>query len=415
MLILTTTQAFADTFEFLSFTAPSSGWTKESRNDGIVYRRANGIGLIYLYASNSATGSATDEFAKIWRSRVEPTISGASPQPQIQPEGEYNVAIGAKQVDAKGTITAFTLVTFVGKGRALGVLAVFAGDDVKDEITAFLESINTVKGTIAAPGASVEFTPPPGYIQERDGQMIVLKPSVVNEKTPCVYVIGAERASTGNIEVDAAKAILDPLPGWQLKSDRHDSFRGTAADGWPYFLIRTDVQSFSGGSMQNLSALSMAFPAGPGRVNIVGGFGSLSHCTGEEIAFTRLLQSLRSRGTVADGGKAFTQALTGTWQNSQAVGLSRYKFHPNGRFERGDATSTTFGNLETRTGTVGDGSWKLNGSQLTLTFDRRDRGAKIYRVRIFDKNVAGRWWRMMFLLDESSNPPLDVRYERIEN
>jgi hypothetical protein len=38
-------EAYADTFEFLTYTPPR-GWVNQAIQDGIAYRRASGIGLI---------------------------------------------------------------------------------------------------------------------------------------------------------------------------------------------------------------------------------------------------------------------------------------------------------------------------------------------------------------------------------
>ena len=72
------TTAHADTFEFLSYTSPV-GWTKQMSGDGPVYRRANGIGLISFYASYPTNGTPADEFAKIWKTRIETPLSLKAP------------------------------------------------------------------------------------------------------------------------------------------------------------------------------------------------------------------------------------------------------------------------------------------------------------------------------------------------
>ncbi len=72
-------EAHADTFEFLTYTPPS-GWVNQPLREGIAYRRPSGIGLITFYPSHASSGSAPDEFVKMWRARVEPTLPGPAPQ-----------------------------------------------------------------------------------------------------------------------------------------------------------------------------------------------------------------------------------------------------------------------------------------------------------------------------------------------
>lgn len=408
------TMAHAEMFEFLSYTPPP-GWTKQGTTDGIVYRRPSGIGLISLYTSRPAAGSPADEFSKMWREKIETPLSIKAPQPTIETDGSYKIAVGAQSVNAQGTMTTISLATIVGRGRAIGISAVAAGDDALREITAFLDSINIddkavdTNSTSAPSGAiDVDFDVPAGYTSTRDGSMQVLKPNVIDRTTPCVYGISPSRASTGNLEADARAALLEPLPGWQLKSDHYNAMRGTSGAGWPYYWLRSDVQQMSGSSMQYLTAMAMAFPSGQNRVSILWGFGSTGICNVDDLTFLRLFFSLRPRGMTSDGGKALTRELQGLWRDTQNTGMAQYKFSPNGQYEYGLGTSTTFGNLETRTGAVSDGRWELRGSDLVLT----GRRAGKYNVRIYDEFVGGVWRRAMSLLDASSK--LDVHYMKIK-
>lgn len=422
VMMLFAGKIYAETFEFLTYTPPRN-WTRTAIQDGIAYQRPNGIGLIALYTSYPTTGSASNEFAAVWRKRVGSTVSGTPPQPQLQRDGEFTTAVGIQRVSTKDAVMSVSLVVIVGHGRALGMLAMSTGDDVFREVTDFFDSVKTAPGKQAGANTdstgsgeiAVDFDVPPGYTRERDGQMVVLRPTTVSEATPCFYAIGPARPSSGSLETDAKKAITEPLQGWQVKGDNYGLVRGIGDGGWPYFAVRTDLQQLSGGTYQYLSARAMAFPSANGRVNIVWGIGPISHCTGEEVPFARLFHSLRPRGVVSDGGQALARELQGTWQNSQRHGLGRFKFLPGGRYESGIATSSRLGIYESRYSSVTDGKWKLNGSELVLTPDRRDRETERFRVRIFENKIGETWWRMMFMLDESKTPPLDVRYEGIEN
>jgi hypothetical protein len=416
--------AYADTFEFLTYTPPR-GWVNQALQDGIAYRRTSGIGLIAFYASYPAAGSASDEYVRMWRARVEPILPGPAPKPQLQPDGDFVAAVGAKRVDAQGTITTTSLVTIVGRGRAIGVLTMAAGDEVNHEVTEFLNSLNVApatpasttskSGSVPAGEIEVDFDAPPGYVSRRDGRMVLLTPATVDEKTPCVYGISPARPSTGALDADARAALLEALPGWQLKNDSYNAMRGVAGAGWPYFWFRADVQRLVGGSYEYATAMTMAYPAGPGHVNIVWGVGNPARCTLDDLAFARLFHSLRLRGWNSDGGKALSKELQGTWRNSQRAGIAQYKFMANGRYEFGIGTVTSVGLLERTSSSVSDGRYELRGAELTITPDRRDRGASKYRVRIYDEFVLGRWTRAMSLLDENAKPALEAQYMRIED
>jgi hypothetical protein len=416
-------EAHADTFEFLTYTPPR-GWINQPLKDGRAYRRTSALGLITFYASYPTTGSVSDEFVHMWRERVEPALPGPVPQPQVSRDGDYSIAVGKREAEAQGANATAALLAIVGRGRAIGVFTISGGDALR-EVTTFFESLTiapTGPGATAPSSASVsageievDFNAPPGYASRRDGRMVVLTPTTVNEETPCAYGLSPARASTGVLETDARRAILEALPGWSLKSDSYNAMKGVAGAGWPYFWFRADVQRLSGGSYEYATAMTMAFPGAPGRVNIVWGVGNLARCTMNDLAFSRLFHSLRPRGWNSDGGKALSQALQGTWRDSERLGMTQYKFMANGRYEFGIGSVTRMGLFERTSSSVSDGRYELRGSELTVIPDRHDRGAAKYGVRIYDEFVLGRWTRAISLLNENATPALDVQYMRIED
>ena len=420
--ILFASDMYADTFEFLNYTPPA-GWAKQVTNEGVVYKRATGVGAITIYASYPATGAAANEFEKFWQMRLGSVVPGAAPRPKVEREGDYAVAIGGQQVSAQDAVVSFSLVTFVGRGRAIGVMMVTAGDNVLNEATAFLNTLSiapvepaTAASSTTASAIEVDFDVPAGYVSQRDGQMVVLKPSNLSRATPCIYGISPARPSRGSLELDARVALLEPLPGWQFKSDHYNAMRGTAGAGWSYYWMRTDVQRRVGPSFEYMTAMAMAFPSGTDRVSIFWGFGSTGPCTLDDLTFLRLFFSLRPRGWTADGGKALGRELQGLWRDTQNVGMAQYKFLPNGLYQYGLGTSTTFGNLETRTGGATDGRYVVRDSELTIfPIDLHGRGTAKFRVRVYDEFLGGVWRRAMSLLNEGANPPLDVHYMRVDD
>ena len=193
-VILLDGEAYADTFEFLTYTPPR-GWTKQALRDGLSYRRPSGIGLITLYPSRPATGSAGDEFVKMWRAQVEPAVPGPAPQPQIHGDGDYTLAIGERQINVQGANTSVVLTVIVGRGRAIGVLGTGAGDEVLRELADFFSGLTVTRsapgaptaaaptasgsGAVSAGGIEVDFDPPPGYVARQDGRMVVLRQNLI--------------------------------------------------------------------------------------------------------------------------------------------------------------------------------------------------------------------------------------------
>lgn len=443
--------ASADNFEFVSYTTPA-GWTNQAVPNGKAYKRANGIGLISIYPSESASAainpgeSAIDsisrDFAKIWRARIEPTLPGAAPQPQFQSEGGYKVAVGAKQVkDPQGVVVTITLTAISGQGRVMGILTMSVGDEVIREISAFLESVkiepavasNTMPngsgttpngsgttpnvGSAAGGGIQMNYEVPPGYTAKNDGGMILLMPPRL-ETNKCAYWISPPRPSQGSLDADARKAALElAVPGQILNSDRFNAVRGIAPDGWRYSLFGTLKYNSAGTSTGY--AMALAMPAGAGQVNIVYGVGDgSSNCYMFDTNFVRLLNSLSLRGWASDGGQAFSRELKGAWLDSAGGAprysnnyfLARYEFMGNGRYGTGQGNIVTNGRLETTTSAVSDGSYKLSGNRLTITSDSGN--VSRFRVRIYEDSIGGSFMRKIALFNEETNIERD--YARIE-
>lgn len=415
--------ARGETFEVLSY-APPRGWTVQDGPQGRVYGRQDGagIGVITFMASRPATGSAPEEFASTWRAHVAQFVPGPAPQPKLQREGDYTAAVGVAQALSQGTRVTLMLITFVGRGRAIGVLGMASGGDVLREVTAFLDTLDIAPGApeVATPAPSgpgaagqleVEFDVPPGYVARREGGAVVLAPKTPGEATPCAYGLSPPRPSRGRLDADAQAALPAALPGWERKGDAYNAMRGTAPAGWPYYWIRADLQRLAGGTYEYVTAMAMVFPAGAGRVNVVWGFGNPARCLLDDVSFARLFHSLRPRGWSSDGGKALIRDLEGTWRNSERSGMQQYRFVAGGRYEYGIGTITQLGFFERTSSSVADGRYEVRGNEIVLTPDRKDRKASRHLVRVYDEYALGRWTRAMSLLDERGD---EVQYHRIE-
>lgn len=405
---------YAETFEFLTYTPPT-GWTKEITKDAVVYKRPSGVGAIALYNGYATDASAASEFARIWTIRVGGIVRGPAPQPTIQRDGDFSIAVGAQRVTANDGEVSISLVAFVGRGRAVGLTTLSSGADALREVSSFLDSVKIVDPVSPPPAKppviDIEYDMPPQYVAGYDKGSLVFTPREIRA-TPCVYGLSPSRPSSGNLEADARAAILEPIPGWQIKGERYEAIRGVGGGGWPYFQFRTDVQQLNNGSYQYLRAMSTAISTGPGRVGIFWGFGDPAHCTLDDAYFARFLLGLKPKGWTSDEGRSLARDLIGTWRNSQSVGIAQYKFLAGGRYEYGLGTVTRMGIFETTASSSSDGSYQVVGSSIYVT--PRGRNPKRYEFRIYDEFVAGRWTRAFSLLDDNGDKPLDVQYMRVE-
>lgn len=418
----------SDTFEFVTFTPPP-GWPMSPFDGGRRYTRSDpdGVGLVQFLASRQASGPAAAEFAEMWRAQAEP-IAGPAPQPAVDSEGEVTVALGTSEVAAQGATMRVVVVTVLWRGRVLGVVGMATGPRRQSELQAFFA---TLRATPSAPSAApapapapsapgtvgaLGFDVPPGYVQQRNGDVIVLAPADAGERTPCVYGIAPPVASTGNLEADAEAALVQVVvPGWRRLDGNRYAMRGVAAAGWSYAWFRAAFQGEIGGQPQAVNAMAMVLPAGAGRVHVVWGMGSISRCLLDDVPFEQLFHGLRPSGWTSDEGRALAGALAGSWRHTGDAGLQQLHFRADGRFERDLGTRARVGVTERTSATATAGTFTLRDGALVLAPEHRPQRPDRYRVRLYDEWVSGGWRRAIVLLDETTDPPLIVPYDRVDD
>jgi len=274
-----------------------------------------------------------------------------------------------------------------------------------------------VLGVSAGAGQSGElgFDVPPGYLQQRTGDLIILSPAEASERTPCIYGIAPSRPASGTLEADAEAVLLEVVvPGWRRLDDRHAAMRGIAAAGWPYAWYRAAFEGELGGQRQAVNAMAMVLPAGPKRVHVVWGMGSIAHCLLDDVTFEQLFHSLRPAGWTSDSGKALTRALLGTWRYTASAGLQQLTFLADGRYNRDLGSTAQVGVSERTSATASGGRFTLRDGRLTLTPANRPQDPDRYRARLYDEWFSGGWKRAIALLNETANPPLVISYYRVD-
>jgi hypothetical protein len=418
-----------DTFEFVTFTPPP-GWAVSHVDGGRQYIRnePGGIGLINLLPSQPATGDAAQAFAGMWSAHAARIIAGPAPRPTVGSEGEVTVALGASEVRSQGTTVRVVVVTVLRRGRALGVVGTATGPERQAELEAFFSTLRAEPsappaapappGPAASPRAGageLGFGVPPGYVQQRNGNLVILAPASAHMGAPCIYGVAPPIATSGNLEADAEAALLQVVvPGWRRLDDRHYAMRGIAAAGWRYVWYRAAFEGELGGQRQAVNAMAMVLPAGEGRVHVVWGMGSISRCLLDDAAFEQLFHTLRPSGWTSDGGQALARALVGTWRYTASAGLQQLLFRADGRFERDFGTRASVGAMERTSATASGGRFTLRDGELLLAPDHRPGNPDRYRVRLYDEWFQGGWKHAIALLDGTSSPPLVIPYYRVE-
>jgi hypothetical protein len=256
---------------------------------------------------------------------------------------------------------------------------------------------------------------PPGYVEQRSGDLVILAPAAPNEATPCIYGVAAPRPTRGNLEADAESALVEVVvPGWSRLDDRHAAMRGIGAAGWPYAWYRAAFVGESGGEQQAVNAMAMVLPADRDRVHVIWGLGSIARCLLDDATFEQLFHGLRPAGWTSDGGRALAQALVGSWRFRASAGLQQLRFTDDGRFDRDVGSSAGIGLTERTSVTATGGRFTLRDGELTLVPDHRPHDPDRYYIRLYDEWLLGEWRRAIVLLGGGTQP-LVVTYYRVDD
>jgi hypothetical protein len=278
-----------------------------------------------------------------------------------------------------------------------------------------LASLLAVTAMLQPAAGELGFTVPAGYVQQRQGDLVVLAPGSPDAGA-CVYGLAGRHAYTGSLEA-AAEAALTQLvvPGWQRLDDRHAAMRGTSADGWPYVWYRAAFRGNMNGQPTSVNAMALVLPAGLGQAHVVWSMGNIARCLADDLTFEALFHSLRPPAWTSDGGQALRQALAGTWRfTAGGAGMHQLTFRADGRYARDLGSTARVGVMERTSSTATDGAFALRDGTLTLTAAHRPQAPDRYRVRIYDEWYQGTWKRSMTLVDVGAATPTVVQYYRVE-
>jgi hypothetical protein len=277
-----------------------------------------------------------------------------------------------------------------------------------------LLAVPVVAALAAQAGPDLGFEVPAGYVQQRQGAMVILAPTNA-EQQPCIYGLAGRYAAAGSLDASAEQAVHQVVvPGWRRLDDRHAAMRGVSADGWPYAWYRAAFAGEIGGQRQAVNAMAMVLPAGAGQVHVVWGMGNIARCLTDDAAFEQLFHSLRPGGWTSDGGRALTQQMLGGWRFSASAGVQQLTFAAGGRYARDLGSRARAGVTERTSTTATDGRFAVRDGELLLVPDHRPASPDRYRVRVYDEWFLGGWKRAMTLVDAGGGRPNVVQYYRIE-
>ncbi|MFN0246047.1 MAG: hypothetical protein ACKV2T_04015 [Kofleriaceae bacterium] len=457
--------ALADVFEFLAYTPPSpKTWTKQVHPTGAVQytTTANGGSMIMLVPSVTPIGTPTEEFETYWRANVEPIVKASLPTPQSRPARDMTMVWGSTRVTSGNQSVDVQVVMFVGRGSVLGTVTLTSSAESVREVAAFNASVKILdanrpiakkpdppappaqpaqpaqpttglgRPAVATPPAKTEparatplaqpsgglgfdYAVPPGYSRKIDNGITWLFPDKPARDGACAYGLYPPLASSGDLEKDVESAIQTVPAGWE--KPRADWFlkeqKGVSAAGWSYWYKSASTSTIAkGNAAQSGIVMALGFWAPNNHVSFVYGFGG-TECLSHEVAFERLFHSIQVKGWTSDGGKAYRNALHAGWRyirHSPQMIMLDYAFYPSGRYQSGRGMIAQLPLYELTYTGVGDGTWKLDGSLVTITPDAKNRDKESFRVRVTTENIANHWRDAIVLLRDGS---ADMTYYKI--
>jgi hypothetical protein len=151
-------EANAESFEHLQYTPPA-GWTAQVVQEGraYLYQDATASGAVTLFNSRPTQLAPAAVFAEEWRARLGPVVGVQAPAPELTHDGDVTAATGVVSATLQGNQVMALLATFVGRGRALTVVAIASGDGPR-QVSAFVGTFGIAAA--AAPAAKQAEAPP---------------------------------------------------------------------------------------------------------------------------------------------------------------------------------------------------------------------------------------------------------------
>ena len=427
-----TSAAQTAAFDIASFTMPA-GWQRSDQNGlTMLAGPANRGGpghycQIYLFASHASPANAVENFQSEWaRLIAQPFSTRVQPQTQTRqsPDG-WTAVSGGVNVVQRGLPVNAVLFTVTGHGRMMSVVVNASGQDYATDVQAFFAHLvfraqdsrpDAVAAAPAAPGNAAPsagdgagdwvYTLPQGWTTKTypDGGVVNGSPLLSNGER-CQISVFPPRPSSGNLMTDARKAFqdifqVDPLANNAYPYPTATLYRGTAAQGWDYAVIRRSIRGRVGEYGTLLGTSVMAAQHGQ-QVAIVTSTGKdplVSMCFGELVhddwpAFFYSLEYRSWPGPAAPAQQVM-QRLAGVWTTATATVADRYTFAPNGRYASAAAamTRTRINDaqvLQTTNAYFGDGAYEISDNTLTLTADS-DRGRRdVRRFRLEQESRDG--------------------------
>jgi len=422
-----------ENFDIASF-IPPKGWQRIDSNGVVLFQNIktnNGrtsFCQIFLFPSQASTGDPAKDFSNEWnRHVIRPTGTKEIPRTETQknPDGWLQTT-GYARISQQGIIYTSLLVAISGFGREMSVLVNFGSPDYNDEVQLFftnldmrapvvtgnLQSRDTPPQTSSGGLSDYVFTAPPGWTKQQYPDRIDLSVETQGGRERCGLTLLPMRNAGANLWTDAGNIFAEVFKGFEPKNDGLSPNRivqGFSPQGWEYVMIKRSI-----GMRGYATFYAFVFVAKLGNLiaPIAGSSKDpmVSACFGELMTdvWPKFFYSLQFKNWKTTG-PGITKQIAGSWIGGGATAAGEFSFAANGRYADAQAAQQyhqlSSGDVMTSTQAYfGDGSYSLNGNQITLISDAKKNNPEHGYIRVERESIDNgtNWTEKLYLLRKSS-------------
>ncbi len=435
-------------YDVFTYTEPM-GYKKETKKGVVTYTKTDSktgtYCMIGLYAQSPSSGDLIKDFESDWQDLVvKPLSVTAAPE---KDNGEditgWKTYSGGANFEFGGG-TSMVLLTTAKKDNAnVSMLVVTNAQIFLPEVDVFLDKLklgkpkvtvvknNTVVNTTinnnTKTTSSNNTTIPVAYsygdykilISDNYFSSKTISNNVINYKVDVENLninILQPFPSSGNLETDMDTYFYKVFDGYKkynsALSNSDHTYKGATAEGVPYVIECRDISKGEYPNEEKKVAMLMLFQLGD-KVAIVQGY--YDHMM-EAMVWAKS-ESLKSVFLMFVHFLKFNNksnitnpiAISGTkWSTVSTSGALLYDFKTNGTFVGAGAVSTRVSHNETHdkvttTSYGNDGTWKLNGNNLTMNYVANKRVESSLLRIFYEKNYDNTWKEYLGLYSKGTN------------
>jgi hypothetical protein len=447
MLFAFVGNAIAQTnYDIITYTEPK-GYKKETKTGVVTYTKTDSKAgtycIISLYAQSPSSGDIKKDFENDWQELVATplNIKDAPKADNGDDITGWRTYSGAANFEFGGGTSMSLLITAKKDNANVSMLVVTNAQSFLADADAFFDKLklgkpkaitvknNPVVKPINNPTATAENNTNSLVAYSFGEYKILITDNYFSSKTinnnVINYKVNVENLninifqpfpSCGNLETDMDTYFFKVFDGYKklnsALSNSDHTYKGTTAEGVPYLIEYRDIARGEYPNEDKKVAVLMLFQLG-NNVAIVQGY--YDHMM-EAVAWVKS-ENLKSIFNMFVHFLKFNSkssitnpvAISGTkWSSTSTSVALIYDFKTNGTFVGAGASSFRVGHNETHdkvttTSYGNDGTWSLNGNNLTMNYVVSKRVASSLLRIFYEKNYDNTWKEYLGLYSKDNN------------